>query len=228
MCLKIWKSRKKSLYLHIQKYVLFSAVIGCMICSFPGFGQHNERKHFNTIGLTVGQESLSASIVSEGNTDCDSTEICNMMREDIQSFIPAVSFPLKRIQISSPFGMRRDPLDKKTRRIHNGLDLKANYEEVYSMLPGTVIRVANSKLAGLYITIDHGICVCSYMHLSQILAKKGEHVHAGQIIAISGNTGQRTTGPHLHIAARWDNEQGKFFDPMLLLSFVSAQLSTNQ
>lgn len=59
----------------------------------------------------------------------------------------------------------------------------------------------------------------------QDLVRAGQRIRAGQVIAISGNTGRRTTGPHLHLSCRWGNEKGKFFNPMLLLNFVSEQLS---
>lgn len=127
-------------------------------------------------------------------------------------------------QVNSPFGVRKDPMNKRTQRIHNGLDLKAKFEEVYSMLPGVVTVASYSTNGGYYVTINHGICVCSYLHLSKILVRTGQRVTAGYIIAISGNSGKRTTGPHLHISCRWKNERGKFFNPMLILRFVTEQL----
>jgi murein DD-endopeptidase MepM/ murein hydrolase activator NlpD len=49
--------------------------------------------------------------------------------------------------------------------MHYGLDLKAKYEDVYSMLPGTVTAAGTSSAGGKYVTIDHGICTCSFLHL---------------------------------------------------------------
>ena len=92
------------------------------------------------------------------------------------------------------------------------------------MLPGVVTAASYSTNGGYYVTINHGICVCSYLHLSKILVRTGQRVTAGYIIAISGNSGKRTTGPHLHISCRWKNERGKFFNPMLILRFVTEQL----
>ena len=151
-------------------------------------------------------------------------DITNPPMDSIRKYVPSVSLPLKHIQVNSPFGVRKDPMNKRTKRIHNGLDLKAKFEEVYSMLPGVVTAASYSTNGGYYVTINHGICVCSYLHLSKILVRTGQRVTAGYIIAISGNSGKRTTGPHLHISCRWKNERGKFFNPMLILRFVTEQL----
>jgi murein DD-endopeptidase MepM/ murein hydrolase activator NlpD len=47
--------------------------------------------------------------------------------------------------------------------------------------------------------VQHGqnITTC-YKHNSELLKKQGERVRAGEAIAIMGNTGKETTGPHLH------------------------------
>jgi len=51
------------------------------------------------------------------------------------------------------------------------------------------------------------------MHLSKFLVKQGEVVTKGQKIGLSGGTG-RATGPHLHLAVRW---QGVYLNPAELL-----------
>ena len=58
--------------------------------------------------------------------------------EWVQRYI-SVSYPLKRIAVTSPYGFRTDPFSKKRRR-HNGIDLRAESEEAYAMLSGMVIR----------------------------------------------------------------------------------------
>ncbi|MBR3454853.1 MAG: M23 family metallopeptidase [Bacteroidaceae bacterium] len=68
-----------------------------------------------------------------------------------------------------------------------------------------------------------GICTCSFLPLSKIDVKSGQHVRAGQKIAISGNTGKRTTDPHLHLSCKL-SDTGKNFDPQILLKFITEQL----
>ena len=112
------------------------------------------------------------------------------------------SLPLRRIRITSPYGMRRHPIYKDW-RFHNGIDLAANYEPVYAMLDGTVTEVGITLSAGKYVTLQHGPALeITYMHLSRIHVTKGHCILSGDIVARSGNTGA-SCSPHLHIKATY-------------------------
>ena len=71
---------------------------------------------------------------------------------DILQFLN-MAFPLKNIQINSEFGIRQHPVTHKY-CMHNGVDLQARYEPVFSMLPGKVVKSAHDKRSGRYITIQ--------------------------------------------------------------------------
>ena len=129
--------------------------------------------------------------------------------------LPALVSPLRHISVTSPFGYRRDPFTKR-KALHNGLDLKANYEPAYAMMHGEVIKVGRNKRSGLYVTLRHGDFTVSYCHLSQALVTKGTHVRPGNIIALTGNSG-RSTGPHLHLTLKKD---GKNINPAILLNLI--------
>ena len=79
----------------------------------------------------------------------------------------SVSLPLKRIKVTSPFGMRKDPFTGK-RRMHNVIDLHARNDEVYAMFPGVVKKVGYDKRSGNYVTLQHGDYTVSYCHLSKV------------------------------------------------------------
>lgn len=188
------------------------------------------KSYFYTVGFTKQKVSvdrrLSDSVdaeeyIDEGNVSIPSTD-------SMKVYMPMVALPLKQIYITSPFGMRYDPMDRSKRRFHSGIDLRAHYENVYSMLSGTVTATGYSKTGGNYITIDYGICSCSYLHLSKIKVKVRQYVRAGQFIGVSGNSGSRTTGEHLHISCRLNSSERKHFNPILILGFVSDQLLYNQ
>ena len=87
------------------------------------------------------------------------------------------------------------------------------------MLPGMVTTTSYSIGGGYYVTVDYGMFSCSFLHLSRIDVLEGQRVRAGQRTAISGNTGKRTTGPHLHLSCKW-NDTGKYFDPKVLLDMI--------
>lgn len=126
-----------------------------------------------------------------------------------------VSLPLKNIHIGSGFGMRMHPIYHK-RTMHNGIDLSARYESVFSMFPGTVIKVGQNNRSGKFVTVKTGDYTISYCHLSQQFVKVNDFVNAGAIIALSGSTGE-STSPHLHLTTKKD---GKAFNPTILLEYI--------
>ena len=136
--------------------------------------------------------------------------------------LPALVSPLRHISVTSPFGYRRDPFTKR-KALHNGLDLKANYEPAYAMMQGEVIKVGRDKRSGLYVTLRHGDFTISYCHLSQSLVTKGTHVYPGTVIAMTGNSG-RSTGPHLHLTLKKD---GKNINPAILLNLIKQTSMSN-
>ena len=126
-----------------------------------------------------------------------------------------VSLPLQRIHVTSLFGMRHHPILHRY-CMHNGVDLKAHYENVFSMFPGRVVSIGQNKRSGKYAVIQTAGYSISYCHLSSVLVSKGQYVNAGEVVAVSGNTGM-STGPHLHLTAKKD---GKVIDPTILLDYI--------
>lgn len=129
----------------------------------------------------------------------------------------SVSYPLKSIKVNSSFGSRKDPFTGKMSS-HGGIDLSANYEDVYAMFDGTVERIGHDDRSGNYVIIRHGIYTVSYCHLSRRYVEEGEDVTAGYPIAVSGCTG-RSTGAHLHLTVK---KAGKVTDPGILLRFIES------
>ena len=127
--------------------------------------------------------------------------------------------PLRTLVITSPFGYRTDPFTRK-RAFHSGIDLRANYEPAYAITYGEVIHVGHDNRSGLFVTIRHGSLTLGYCHLSQSLVTKGSHVNPGTPIAITGNSGSRSTGPHLHRTLK-DTKKGRVIDPSILLRLIN-------
>ena len=63
----------------------------------------------------------------------------NKQKQWISSY-PSITYPLKSIKITSPYGYRRDPFTGKL-SWHNGLDLRAKNEPAYAMMDGIVAKV---------------------------------------------------------------------------------------
>lgn len=113
-----------------------------------------------------------------------------------------------RSVVTSEFGYRRDPFTGE-RKGHAGMDLAVpTGTSVRAALPGTVtVSAYNRGGYGYYVMIDHGNGLSTlYGHNSQLLARVGQTVEAGDIIALSGSTG-RSTGPHVHFEVRVNGER---------------------
>lgn len=174
------------------------------------------------------QEKSSVTLVEGYSIDYTmldelSVEI-ESMKEDYEESIQAaelgevteVKFPLgAESRISSKFGERLDPLNPTTIRFHAGLDLKASMNTpVLSIFNGTVSATGWGPLGGYYVRIDHSDGISSYYcHLNEITCVTGQKVSQYESIAFSGNTGSRTTGPHLHFSLYID---GITVDPAVL------------
>jgi murein DD-endopeptidase len=111
----------------------------------------------------------------------------------------ALAWPLpESAQITSAFGVRAHPL-RSGRRFHAGVDLGVPVgTPVRSVGDGVVRRASADSVSGRLVLVDHGSGVSTiYCHNDAVLVSPGDSVSAGQVIALSGNSGL-STGPHLH------------------------------
>jgi len=101
---------------------------------------------------------------------------------------------------------------------HYGVDIVAKTDEpVKSIADGSVIVADWTQGSGNIIAVQHrGNLISVYKHNAALLKKVGNFVSAGEIIAIIGNTGELTTGPHLHFEL-WYN--GNPVNPEDFVSF---------
>jgi len=101
---------------------------------------------------------------------------------------------------------------------HMGVDVvaKAN-EPIKCIADGTVIFSSWTQDSGYVIVVQHrGNLLSTYKHNAQLLKKVGTFVNGGEIIAIVGNSGELTNGPHLHFEL-WYN--GNSLNPEEFVTF---------
>jgi murein DD-endopeptidase MepM/ murein hydrolase activator NlpD len=124
-------------------------------------------------------------------------------------FVPPVS-----VGISDVFGTAR-VFNQEVRSRHQGLDYAAPAgTPVHAVNRGTVILARPLYFEGNCVVVDHGQGLLSlYLHLSEFRVKEGDEVESGQLIGLSGGSG-RASGPHLHLAIRW---QGVYLNPAILM-----------
>ena len=158
-------------------------------------------------------DSVTANLPLQETDSVDSKQ-----KQWISSYT-SITYPLKSIKVTSPYGYRRDPFTGK-QSWHNGLDLRAKNEPAYAMMDGIVEKVGYDNRSGNYVTLRHGNYHVSYCHLSSIIVRKGESVFPGIIVGVTGNTG-RSTGNHLHLTCKKD---GKSVNPTILFIANSSPL----
>ncbi|WP_082197385.1 M23 family metallopeptidase [Rossellomorea vietnamensis] len=86
---------------------------------------------------------------------------------------------------------------------HHGIDLSMPIDTKLRSIGDGVIEqvITNGKEIGnaVLIRMDNGM-LATYGHLNKVEVNPGEHISAGDIIGLSGNSGGMTTGPHLHFS----------------------------
>jgi murein DD-endopeptidase MepM/ murein hydrolase activator NlpD len=116
--------------------------------------------------------------------------------------------PLKGL-VTNSFDMKEE---------HYGIDITAQENEaIKATLDGTVIMSAWTSETGYVIQIQHeNNLVSVYKHNSALMKKVGQYVKAGEVVAIIGNSGELTSGTHLHFEL-WYN--GNPIDPQEYMVF---------
>jgi murein DD-endopeptidase MepM/ murein hydrolase activator NlpD len=101
---------------------------------------------------------------------------------------------------------------------HYGVDITSKENDaIKATLDGTVILSTWTLATGNVVIIQHNDNIISvYEHNSVLMKKVGDNVQAGDVIAIIGNTGELSTGPHLHFELWY---QGSPVNPVDYITF---------
>ena len=193
-------------------------------------GYASDKRYVNTLVSVIegaGLQKYDAKVMQENGAKVSQPKTAS---------VPNGSYcmPVKREEfmlVTSPYGNREDPLNKGTMQVHHGIDIKTNKEAVLATEDkGTVVGVDHrtNTAGGKTVTVEYaredGSRVrVQYMHLSEIAVKKGDTVNAGQKIGVSGATGTRVTGEHLHFGVINVSRDGKmqWVNPAAYLADIS-------
>lgn len=128
--------------------------------------------------------------------------------ENIPAIQPVLNKDLKRM--ASGYGWRVDPV-YHVRRFHEGMDFSAPIgTDIFATGNGVITFVGWKQGYGNTIEIDHSFGYKTrYAHCSKLIARVGQKVKRGDVIALVGNTG-KSMGPHLHYEVHY---QGRPIDP---------------
>lgn len=130
----------------------------------------------------------------------------NFNRDDKTNYL---LFPPVKGTITDKFNPQRE---------HFGIDVAAAKDAAIKAIDeGTVTLAAYTAETGYIIQIQHDNDLISvYKHNSSLLKKQGDKVRVGEAVAIIGETGEYSSGPHLHFEM-WRN--GVALNPEIFFSF---------
>ncbi len=175
-------------------------------------------KHFDNIDTT---EAVLNIVIEEHQFDPElQQQVDDAEKYDVQNyeFVQIEEkFDLNKLHFYCPLkGKVTNNFDTKTD--HFAIDVVSNLNEpILSVLDGTVILTGWTLEAGYIILIQHrNELISVYKHNSQLLKQMGDRVLAGEAVAIVGNTGEYTTGSHLHFEL-W--HKGKPLNPIDYIVF---------
>jgi murein DD-endopeptidase MepM/ murein hydrolase activator NlpD len=122
-------------------------------------------------------------------------------------------------------GMMTSPFGPRWGRMHYGLDIDLEVgDNVFAAFEGMVrISQYHSSYGNVVVIRHNNGLETLYAHMSQRKVLPGDHVEAGDIIGLGGNTG-RSYGAHLHFEFRY---LGQAFDPLLILNPSAQALLTS-
>jgi murein DD-endopeptidase MepM/ murein hydrolase activator NlpD len=186
-------------------------------------------KYFNTINAVIsGQIPETTEPKANENTDANYNNIMftrseqdSLLRKQVEEE-EQFNFVLKTQPVSEELSISEIHFFKPIDGIitskfnmttnHFGIDIVVKPNEVVkSILEGTVIMASWTVETGYVIQVQHSANILSvYKHNANLLKKAGDRVKAGDAVAIVGNSGELTTGPHLHFEI-WQN--GKAVNP---------------
>jgi murein DD-endopeptidase MepM/ murein hydrolase activator NlpD len=163
---------------------------------------------------TTGENTIGASLASTQERDGGKVvtalgAVHETSKINSPGIIPVQGWITKRYAIGS----------QDNQNNHAGLDFAATEGSlIRASWSGVVEDISIDKYLGNIITLKHpGELISRYGHCSQILVSSGDHVEAGQTIALVGNTG-RSSGPHLHFEIMIS---GKSVDPLKFIYISS-------
>jgi murein DD-endopeptidase MepM/ murein hydrolase activator NlpD len=155
------------------------------------------------LGALIRRANLLAASFSEAH---DSLEHHRDRLAAMPSIMPTIGW------LTSAFSSMREHPILHILRPHEGIDVMAPMgAPIQSPAGGTVVNAGWETGYGNVIEIDHGFGIhTKFAHCSKLVARQGQHVARGQIIAEVGSTGL-ATGPHLHYEV---HVNGKPVDPL--------------
>lgn len=142
-------------------------------------------------------------------------ENTELLLESASGFMmPFVPRDDEQVEMTLGYGEQRHPISGETFH-HSGVDYNCRSLPLYALASGTVIAVGDDKVHGRVLVIRYGKYDVRYGHISRVAVSYGDHVVAGQPVAVSGD--------FLHIGVVFD---GREVNPLEFLSVICSNMAT--
>ncbi len=165
----------------------------------------------------IPEDDQLRSAVAQGNFTSDPMLAASVSAGNRTGPTSPRDLPLEQMHFIPPVsGEITSPFDRK--KEHYGVDVAApKNTAIKAAADGVVINAGYTVETGYIIAIQHpNNVVTMYKHNSILLKKEGSPVKAGEAVAIIGNTGEQSSGPHLHFEL-W--HKGRAVDPVGYVNF---------
>lgn len=230
------------IFLSVIALLLSALVISFIIFTpvkrlIPGYGDITDNKKFIELSKKVDdlertvsaydtyigglKNMLTGGIYNSSVEKIDSAAAAKSIRpelinqEDLKETMRAKELDFLKFAtpVSGQVSARFDPSLQ-----HYGVDIIAAKDTpIKSIMDGVVINADQSVSSGNSVYIQHNKNIVSvYKHNSVLLVQTGDVIKTGQAVAIIGNSGEKSTGPHLHFEMWYD---GKYINPEKYVTF---------
>ena len=190
---------------------------------------YNNQKFINSVGAVISGDMKKVEIETNLSTSSNVSERPNIKtttedsvlrkiveKEDRFNALEPVNKKVDFVLFSPVVGEISSNFDPGIK--HYGIDIALPLKTpVKSIASGSVVFSELTVQTGYVIIIKHSFGLVSvYKHNDSSLIRQGDLIESGQVIAFSGNSGEITTGPHLHFEL-W--REGSPVDPKEYINF---------
>ncbi|NJM93981.1 MAG: M23 family metallopeptidase [Cytophagales bacterium] len=179
-------SRSKDAFIHNLMGIMSGQAQADSVVGIPTANEQPQTRELDKTTLAQIDSQFRADYESGNQSLLNDLDIYSANLQEIFFFAPLTGI------VSQRFDLKQE---------HYGIDVVSKENEpIKSVADGTVVLSSWTQDAGYVLAIQHRTNLISvYKHNSALLKKVGSFVNAGEVIAIIGNSGELTSGPHLHL-----------------------------
>lgn len=205
-------NKQKRNYPSFKMICAMTCVIALMVAVKVIYSPDESMEDVAAMANATVTEETKETEKSKESTEAMQTSVLYLSSSAYEKKNEQQTFAPLKGEISSGYSSRTDPFGSGSTEFHRGVDIvPSETKNIIAYADGVVAMADYDPSYGNFIKLAHNNGIETiYAHCSSLKVKEGEKVSAGQLIAITGNTGN-STGEHLHFEVR---VEGEAVDPM--------------